>query len=146
MMRLACLAMAMGLIVAAPALADPITLNPTMIANVYSGPGQNINNGGGPYLIQASNDGNQGLLSFDLSSIKVPVAAATLKIYQASPIYSGPQADSGMAPQGTYDIYRNTSTWQQTRSRGTRGPVLIPHRSRRCHWRAVGRGGGEAGM
>jgi hypothetical protein len=126
MVRFACLATALGLLIAGRAPADTITLSPDMIAQVRSGPNQNFNNGGGPFLIWPSSDNNQGLLRFDLSSIKVPAAGATLKIYQTSNIFlDGPAPQVGV-PAGSYDIYRNTSAWQQDTVTWNTKPSIDP--------------------
>jgi hypothetical protein len=124
MMRSACLTTFVALWVGGVARADTITLNPTMIANLQSGNGQN--NGGGPILIAASGDANQGLLSFDLSSVKVAVAGATLKLYQASNIFDTPPPPLIGQPAGSYDIYRNTSPWQQNTVTWNTKPGIDP--------------------
>jgi hypothetical protein len=98
-----------------------------MIANIQSGSGQNTTNGGGPILIQPSSDNNQGLLSFDLSSIKVPVTGATLKVYQMTNIFpEGPPPPLNGGPAGSYDIYRNTSAWQQDTVTWNTKPSIDP--------------------
>jgi hypothetical protein len=122
--------MCFGILSASPAPADTITLNPTMIANVQSGLGQNNNYGGGPVLIQPSSESDQGLLGFDLSSIKVPVAGATLKIYQTTNIF--PLGSSNPPPPwiggsaGSYDIYGNISAWQQNTVTWNTKPSVNP--------------------
>jgi hypothetical protein len=129
MMRLACLAMLLGFLIAGPALADTITLNPSWMVNVQSGPGQNTNNAYGPYMIRPSSDNNQGLLSFDLSSIKVPVASATLKILQASNVFyafQSPPPPMPGGPAGSYNIYGNTSAWQQNTVTWNTKPSVNP--------------------
>jgi hypothetical protein len=106
MTRFICLATVIVMLVVGSAAADPILLEANAIANVVNGPGQNSNFGGGPFLMQPSSDNNQGLLGFDLSSIKVPVKIATLNVFQDSGVFNG-------GPAGSYDIYRNTSPWSQ---------------------------------
>lgn len=123
MMRFTCLTTCVAVLVTGSARADTITLNPTMIANVQSGDAQN--NGGGPILIQPSSANNQGLLSFDLSAIKVPVAGATLMIYQTTE--GGSPAPPGLGGSaGSYDIYGNTSAWQQNTVTWTTKPSVNP--------------------
>jgi hypothetical protein len=124
-MRIAYLAIALGFLVVGSARADTITLTPDMIANVQSGSGQNVNNGGGPFLITPSSDNNQGLLSFDLSAIKGPVTGATLKIFQTSPVFGAPPPMNPV-PAGSYDIYRNTSAWQQNTVTWNTKPSIDP--------------------
>jgi hypothetical protein len=124
MMRFACLTTLVAMTVAGSARADTITLNPNMIANVHSG--DPLNYGGGPILIQPSSANNQGLLSFDLSAIKVPVAGATLKIYQTTNIFVGDGPAPPEVSAGSYDIYRNTSAWQQNTVTWTTKPSVNP--------------------
>jgi PEP-CTERM motif len=125
MTRFVCLATFLVMLIVGNAAADVIVLDANTIATVISGPGQNINYGGGPSLIQPSSDNNQGLLGFDLASIKVPVKSATLKVFQDSPGYYDPSG-TGIPPPGSYDIYRNTSAWAQNAVTWNTKPSIDP--------------------